>query len=136
VIAAYVAAEGDMNIVVDSVMLAESEDIGRFVHSYVLPAIQRGDVPRFPMLAKFEKRRVISGKSRKQQTENASGNTQDSLVAMIQSRRSAQTALVVGMEAKYGGTKGKKGKREAEPSEEEFARIQAEMEARRLSKKK
>lgn len=135
-LAAYKAAEGDMNVVVDSVMLAETDDIGRFVHSYVLPAIERGEAKRFRNLAKFEKRPVVAAATAKQPAKRKNENEGGNLVALIQSRQSSHAALISGLESKYGGGGGKGKKRASnEPSEEEFARIQAELEARRASKK-
>lgn len=91
-LAAYVASEGDMDAVIDSVMLADSDDIGRFVQSYVLPAIARGAVKRFRALKKFEKRPVKTIVAPPAQGRSVDKNNDDSdntLVLAMRARKAA-----------------------------------------------
>lgn len=45
----YKKFEGNMKEVIDEVMLAEEDDIGRFVHDYIIPLINEGSLKRYPV---------------------------------------------------------------------------------------
>lgn len=134
VLTAYQDNEGDMDAVVDSVMLAELVDIGRFVQSIILPAIKAGQVKRFKALKKFENRPVVELKPLGEQNSNASS----SLVSIVRAQRqSASDGMIAHLERKYssGNDKAKKSKKSKElPSDAEFAEIQARMEKNKRSK--
>lgn len=102
------------------------------------------------------------GKGKGRAKGGAGGNDEDALRALIQGNQAKRMdAMVASLEEKYGGGASKKGgkakkrastggddddeqassgkrqkKKEVEPTEEEFAKIQAEMDARRASKGK
>ena len=127
VLAAYERKEGDMNLVVDEIMLAEPVDVGRFVQHYVLPAIASKKIRKYSALKRFEKAPVVERAANVKSKEEK--NSDADLMKMIQSRKSGMDELVTKLASKYGDAKKKKGgKREpSPPDDEEFERIQKEM---------
>ena len=49
----YVSTKGDMNAMVDCVMLSEESDKKRWADDWILPAIELGEVEKYPLLEKF-----------------------------------------------------------------------------------
>ena len=134
----YEEERGDMKAVFDSVMLSEEEqDMGRFVHDYILPAIAEEKVPRFEAFAAFENvkkpSKMTKKKSNKKLKTSATGGEGGGLAAMIQARKSSSNDLFEQLSSKYGG-----GKKSAshDIDDEEFEKIQKRMEENRKKSKK
>ncbi len=89
VLAAYAEAAGDMDAAIESIMLADADDIGRFVHSYILPAIARGEVKRFKALKKYEKRKVVARATDRARPAQNAPPADNSLALAIQARKAA-----------------------------------------------
>ena len=137
VIAAYVACEGDMKLVVDQIMLAEEGDIGRFVHDFVLPAIAGGECQRFAALKAFEKRKKIKTTAKKKASSagaplKANENTNNLALAIQAKKKASMDDLIKKMEQKHGAKRGN----EDLPDDAEFEAIQKRMEERRKAKKR
>ncbi len=161
---AYEQSEGDMDVVYETVILSNVlEDDERF-RSIIDEAIASGDVPAFNQYTKETKRskqaRIKAAKTEATEAEELAkelgvhdklfgankgkgaggkgkkNGSEDSLAALILSRRQDTGSMFESIIEKYGGTaKSKKGKKrnleEEEPSEEAFQAAAA-----KLAKKK
>ncbi|GAA5947528.1 hypothetical protein JCM3765_001716 [Sporobolomyces pararoseus] len=184
---AYNSSEGDLELILSSIMCSTDSDESRFVE-LINAAISSGQLEetkkwkktskdkkgkeeRKKKAAKEEKEaeklakelgvhdklfgKNGKGKGKGKSTDTVGGEDDDdaALKALIQGNRDKRmNSLMDSLEAKYGGSGGgagkkrpstggdatgkskkKKGEEEEGPTEEEFARIQAEMDARRAA---
>lgn len=160
----YLEGEGSMQVVMENVLHTTDEDEER-LRAMIQAAIDAGEVEAFAAFTKKESkaaklRRKAAAKKEAAEAEELSkelgldktkakggkkkgDSDEGSLLALIQGRSQKRMAsLIEGLEAKYGGSASagepskKKKKVASEPSEDEFLRIQAELEESRRSNKK
>ena len=72
VLAEYTKRKGDMRVLMSCIMLAEEEDVPRFVE-LILKHIQQGVVPRFPAFVAFLKSNSSSGSEKGKQSGKRKG---------------------------------------------------------------
>lgn len=137
VLAAYIEYKGDLNAVVDCIMLAESNDIARFVQDYILPSIERKESKRFKSLSRFEKLKRPEKKQRKRRKAVAKDDDNGSAIVQLKSKsKSSFDELIRQMESKHGGGGGAtKGQAPDLPDDAEFEAIQRGLEERRKKRK-
>lgn len=153
--AAYLRCEGDMNAILDSIMLANAIDDEERFRTDIDAWIAAGDVPSFPAYTQEKararkKRRDTALREAEEAAEErgaratattkgaqqaASGND---LAAMILARREERTGMWAKFEERYAQKARKKVQRGKaapedleEPSEEAFLAAQARVDARR-----
>ena len=153
----YLEHEGDMNLVLESVMLANAVDDEERLRSVIDGWIADGSVPAFKAYTKEKakdkkKRRDLASREAAEadelrreiesQRRPAAGDPTD-LASMILARREQRGSFFDQFEAKYAQkarkkvAKGKASPSELEePSEEEFLAAQARIDARRASGKR
>lgn len=160
----YKEGKGKMSVVMENVLHTTEEDEDR-IRAMIEEAIEAGEVKLYAAFKKKEtaqekeKRAKAAAKEAleaeelsrelgldklKKKKGKKGESDEDSLRALIQSRgQKRMTSLLDNLEAKYGAKDDKKKRKkgaepavENEPTEDEFLRIQAEMEETRRSNKK
>ena len=123
VIDAYKRFKGNMNKVIENVMLSEVDDIGRFVHDYIHPLIEKGELKRYKALEKFEGypvKKLEKGKKR-----GKAGGTVV-VASKKQIRESSFNSLIEKIQKKNGMKQ-----EEPDIDEEEFLKIRKGLEKKR-----
>jgi len=145
---AYLEHQGDMESIIEGVVLSSWDDEERF-RSIIDAAIKAGEVPVFDSYRKRNKKRVRAAKRREKkeaqeleresQTENGNGSLEQLIVG---NRKDRFSSLISNLESKYGGDakaeRTAKRKHEAvgdEATEEEFLAARKRLETKKVKGK-
>merc|ERR1711991_218404 len=113
-------------------MLSELEDVGRFVHDYILPEIENGQLKRYKQLSKFEK---APKKKKEKKISKKRGKEEDKQIAIGKKiRENSFNSLIASIQNKNGG-RGNARIEEPEIDEDEFMRIRNILDEKRKKSK-
>jgi DnaJ family protein C protein 9 len=124
---AYTEFEGNMDEIMENVMLASCDDEVRFIKK-IKQAIKDGEVESYKAFKTTTTKKAREARLKMQESEAKEAeemrkekgiNDENALAQLIQKNQKGRMEAIIGnLESKYGG------KRKAEMSEEEFIRVQ------------
>lgn len=121
--------KGDMNKILESIVCSTDDDYERF-YDDLSKYIKNGELKKYPAFKKLTKKQ-------KEQRKKRQAEEEESLAELIRNRRKTVAKdfknLIHQLKDKYAEEEGQSF---VEPSEEEFRRIQEELEKKRQSKRR